>query len=210
MSESALEGALAAAGAGAETGIESDAKLEPEFEKEGNEVEVVEMVTALQPDLCRDRDRLEDAKQAAKEMRMEMEAYDTGTLMELQEARDVALGTIQKLKEVTISETNTLAEEDEDEDDDEEDTVEREDEEVLGLFDAVKYPSVFACYQKAREEFEFDVEEFMRDQNLDFYEKVRLINYIRHKVLKDGEDPAMVVDELRALDRDSPLYSEDR
>mmetsp|Transcript_112 Transcript_112/g.329 ORF Transcript_112/g.329 Transcript_112/m.329 type:complete len:250 (-) Transcript_112:1767-2516(-) len=186
----------------------SDSGAEPQRASSSNTSLQAEL--ELSPESCQNRSRADDAAIAAQALRKLMDQYDEQTVVEILRAKDVAEEAMDRLREISQVDRNTVMDEDDDEVDEEsfEGGSDENEEPCQGLFDDKEDPGPKRCFQRAAEEHGFDFFAFASTNELSFYDRVRLVNLIRSRV-KSGEEPSKIVADIKTLDRSAALWSND-
>uniref|UniRef100_A0A7S2ZMP2 type I protein arginine methyltransferase n=1 Tax=Rhodosorus marinus TaxID=101924 RepID=A0A7S2ZMP2_9RHOD len=163
----------------------------------------------IEPSGCKDRGRVDDAYEAASGMRDEMSAYSPEVVAELVNARKVAEGADDWQREELEERRNTLDEDDQDQLEDDEDVSNEEDQPCLGLFDDVTDPSPAACLRRSKIEYNVDILQIAAERNLDFYQRIRLVNYIRKRRIHDRVDAQDLAQEVNSITEKDPVLNDE-
>lgn len=170
--------------------------------------------TAGGPSQCASRDRASDAAEAVKELAQMMNQMDPDLVKRLVQAREVATNIYKAFPEGD----QRFAPADWDSDEGEEievdgDPVVPEDkgqpgegssayetigEPCKGLLDDRMDINPEACLKRAKEEYEFDMVVEMDTAKLDFFERIRLVNYLR-RIVHEGMGPVEAMQAVRLI-----------
>lgn len=176
------------------------------------------------PSQCGTRDRAEDAAETVKDMANLLRGMDPAVVRRMVQARDAAAGIFKAFPDGDQRFVDLLSD---DEDDEETESTVNEDEEspdgfvgesvgsdlvdrCQGLFDGKFDNGPRACLFRAAEEYGFDAVAAMDEAGLDFFERIRLINFIR-KLICDDEPVVEVLRRVRQIlaTKDSAVLKDD-
>lgn len=172
------------------------------------------------PTECASRDRAEDAADAVKDMATILNTMDPDTVKRLVHAREAAAGVYKAFPEGDRRFDSIDSESDDDQleidDDDQQGEGSPADaadlEGCRGLFDDKIDNGPRACLMRAKDEHGFDVVAEMDQAKLDFFERIRFVNYIRRIVVNDGVGGKDTVAKVRAVlnERDDTILADEK
>lgn len=172
---------------------------------------------------CAARDRAADAASAVNDMATMLNGMDRDVVRRLVNAREAAVALYKAFPEgdrrfdsvETDSDEEDGEGEGEGEGDETDDDILSEDaggEACKGLLDDVMDPSAQACLRRAKEEHGFDVVAEMDDAGLAFFERIRVVNYVRNMVVNDGRAAGDALSDVRNIlkTKDAGVLSDDK
>eukprot|EP00172_Hildenbrandia_rubra_P002536 Plantae.Rhodophyta-Hildenbrandia_rubra.ctg34373.p1 GENE.Plantae.Rhodophyta-Hildenbrandia_rubra.ctg34373~~Plantae.Rhodophyta-Hildenbrandia_rubra.ctg34373.p1 ORF type:complete len:247 (+),score=57.49 Plantae.Rhodophyta-Hildenbrandia_rubra.ctg34373:382-1122(+) len=172
------------------------------------------------PTCCANRTYAEDVEEAARGARAHLELMDTERLAILVKARQTAAG-LAKVYPGGDQRFVDLESESGEEEEAEEDGGVVEEEQCVGLLDNTVDSGPRETLERAKREYGFDLLGLMRESNLPFLERIKLVNYIRSLIKKgvapktvttNANDVAMKKENATSLKEDSwlkPIIPED-
>lgn len=176
--------------------------------------------SVLGPAGCFSRDRAEDAAGAIKDMAKLLNGMDRETVKRLVHAREAAADVYKVFPEGDRRFDSVGSESEGEEEEIEGDGLFGEGatgelgtgEGCRGLFDDNMDDGPQACLLRAKEEQGFDIVAEMDKAKLDFFQRIRFVNYLRMSVVSDGLTPKDVIADLRAIlkAKDPSVLSNDR
>lgn len=158
---------------------------------------------ATGPADCASRDRASDAAAAVNDMATLLNAMDPDVVKRLVHAREAAAGVYKAFPEGDRR-FDSVETDSEDEEGEEEVLHENGDgdggrESCIGLFDGVVHPNAQASLSRAREDHGIDLVKEMDAAGLTFFEKIKIVNYIRRMCDEGGSTAEEAVPEVRRI-----------
>lgn len=179
--------------------------------------------TGLGPSNCASRTRAADAANAVQDMAALMNRMDPEVVKRLVHARNAAAGVYLAFPEgdQRFASVESDGEEDDENDNDSDHSeigsgaegdpnVEDSSEPCKGLLDEASDPGPRACILRAKEQYGFDVVREMDNANLDFFQRIRIVNHIRKLVIQGGT-PSDIIRLVRIVleSKDSSVLEDD-
>eukprot|EP00177_Eucheuma_denticulatum_P008419 GFKZ01015309.1.p1 GENE.GFKZ01015309.1~~GFKZ01015309.1.p1 ORF type:complete len:243 (-),score=53.15 GFKZ01015309.1:854-1582(-) len=172
------------------------------------------------PSECASRDRASDAADAVKEMARMLNDMNPDVVRRLVQARDAAAsvhkafpGGDRRFDPVEWDSDDDVAGDDgeEETDIDDGDPGGAEGESCQGLLDPCVDPNAVESLERVKREYDFDVVGEMNVARLDFFERIRLVNFLR-TIVKEGAQPMEAVARVRQVleTRDGSVLADDR
>lgn len=162
----------------------------------------------LGPSNCASRTRADDAANAVQDMAALMNGMDSEVVKRMVHARNAAAGVYLAFPEGD----QRFASIESDSEDDNEDVSANNSEEgsgtgddanaeesvepCKGLLDDISDSGPRACILRVKEQYHFDIVGEMDSANLDFFERIRVVNHIR-KLVNDGCEPSDIICDAR-------------
>lgn len=158
------------------------------------------------PTNCGSRGRAEDAAEAVKQMATTMRRFDNDVVKRFVIARNAANNIQAAFPEGDQRFQNSDDDDDADDEDEQSDAhvvreAESDDdpgEHCHGLLDTIIDAGPLQCLNRAREEHEFDFVAEMDAAGLEFFDRIRVANFIRRQV-RNAQKPFEIVRHIRNL-----------
>lgn len=144
--------------------------------------------------------RVADASAAMREMAAMVKSMDPSVVRGMLKAREAAEGIgrafpggDQRFVDSDDSEYEQGDEKEVEMDDDDSHT-----DACQGLFDEIMHKSPLDCLQDTTAKYDFDLVKEMDSAGLDFFQRIRFVNFIR-KVVKEGQKPTEAITNVKSV-----------